>query len=618
MTSIHLEDVNNTFFSFGYIKEPADPGIIEKVRSLGKNVKIRPLDGFGYYYYTQPKYVDIAENDEMVWIKSGHTHDSQTLLSTADLIQSHALTSEGVNADLVCGNATIFGFMKHDPVCFIYRSLVSATPVYVHEDNETLICSDNMRVMVGLLDNPEFNEGILPMHFLYREVYGDKTYIRNVSQLTGGEQLSYQNGRIEKNLLRDFRHYVCPDQYKSFNPDTVEWFFQKFAGVIGLHLAGNGHGSATMLSGGIDSSLIQAAINDQPNEDFPSYSYIIDSPGFAYEVKHAQDASQALDTQHTFVRLSPERYAEGFVESTKILGEPMADDARSCFLLMADHISINNPGIDTLFHGGAAGSLHGGDGSRQLYQGDKYRHWPVSFLELMGSIAAPISHSKSYGAKNAAQVLGGIKDENSVENFLNASGMYTDLGLVERCFSPISVMEAFADRRDLEVRLLNSDVLVEKGGTLDLITSSQRMKILERAMGLFHGINYIHPYADEEIVAASFSFDPMQRYVHNHRPKPILTAALETHVPDFNTRIPKGWSGYGMQELFISMREGELSEMVRAIDRPGFLSQKDFADKIENPDWFTWSMFTLDLFKKHVLNGRYQICSQGELEIEAA
>lgn len=58
-----------------------------------------------------------------------------------------------------------------------------------------------------------------------------------------------------------------------------------------------------------------------------------------------------------------------------------------------------------------------------------------------------------------------------------------------------------------------------------------------------------------------------------------------------------------MQELFVAMREVELSEMVRAIDRPGFLSQKDFADKIENPDWFTWSMFTLDLFKKHVLNG---------------
>jgi hypothetical protein len=271
---------------------------------------------------------------------------------------------------------------------------------------------------------------------------------------------------------------------------------------------------------------------------------------------------------------------------------------------MADHISKNNSSIKHLFHGGAAGSLHGGNGSRPLHQGDKYRHWPVPLLELIGNIISPISHSKSYGARKAAVVLAGIKDENSADNFLNASGMYTDLDLVTRSFSPAAVVEAFASRRGLEERLLNSDVLVEKGSTLDLITSSQRMKVLERAMGLYHGITYLHPYADEEIVAASFAFDPMERYVHNHRPKPILTAALESHVPEFNTRIPKGWSGYGMQELFSAMREGELAEMVRSIERLGFLTQKDFAEKIENPDWFTWSMLNLDLFKKYVLSDR--------------
>ena len=114
--------------------------------------------------------------------------------------------------------------------------------------------------------------------------------------------------------------------------------------------------------------------------------------------------------------------------------------------------------------------------------------------------------------------------------------------------------------------MLDSSVLMEKGSTLNLITSSQRMKVLERAMGLFPGMSYFHPYADEEIVATSFAFDPKQRYMYNHRPKPILTAAIESHVLAFNTRIPKGWSGYGMRELFIAIREREFYEMVRAID----------------------------------------------------
>jgi hypothetical protein len=58
-----------------------------------------------------------------------------------------------------------------------------------------------------------------------------------------------------------------------------------------------------------------------------------------------------------------------------------------------------------------------------------------------------------------------------------------------------------------------------------------------------------------------------------------------------------------MQELFVAMRDGELSEMVHEIERPGFLSQDDFQMKIEDPDWFTWNLLNLDLFKKYVLNG---------------
>jgi hypothetical protein len=57
----------------------------------------------------------------------------------------------------------------------------------------------------------------------------------------------------------------------------------------------------------------------------------------------------------------------------------------------------------------------------------------------------------------------------------------------------------------------------------------------------------------------------------------------------------------GEETLFGWMRDGELSELVREIERPGFINQKDFEQKLENPDWFTWSMLTLDLFNKLVL-----------------
>lgn len=41
-------------------------------------------------------------------------------------------------------------------------------------------------------------------------------------------------------------------------------------------------------------------------------------------------------------------------------------------------------------------------------------------------------------------------------------------------------------------------------------------------------------------------------------------------------------------------------DMVRTIDRPGFMDRDDFENKLQNPDWFTWNLLTLDVFKKSI------------------
>jgi hypothetical protein len=72
-------------------------------------------------------------------------------------------------------------------------------------------------------------------------------------------------------------------------------------------------------------------------------------------------------------------------------------------------------------------------------------------------------------------------------------------------------------------------------------------------------------------------------------------------MPGSVTSQPKGWSGLGEQTLFSWMRDGELSGLVKNIERPGFMSKADFEQKLERPDWFTWNLLTMDVFKKEVL-----------------
>ena len=101
-------------------------------------------------------------------------------------------------------------------------------------------------------------------------------------------------------------------------------------------------------------------------------------------------------------------------------------------------------------------------------------------------------------------------------------------------------------------------------------------------------------------MAAPFRYDPRTRYVSGHRVKPLPSAALQSRIPTSVTRKPLGWSAIGA-DLWTWMREGEMRDLVQAIEHPSFLSGADFEHCLDHPAWFTWSLLTLDLFVKSVL-----------------
>jgi asparagine synthetase B (glutamine-hydrolysing) len=605
MPYINPDEVKNSYFVFGCVKDPTPPYLTEKIDST--KLKISPIGEYGYYFHNLPGYAQEFDTEEMVWIKFGHFHDGKTLLSMGEIIANGWVNPSGIQVDRIEGDGVLLGFSKHHPVFYIYRNLLSASAIYYSMTEDNFIAADNLGILSDFLPAPELNDDAIVQHFIYRQLNGRETYFKQIDTLLVGELINFGASGMKVGLVKPLQAITQHEsEQKPVTEETVEWFFNEFKQIVGLYLDGNLAASASMLSGGIDSSLVQAAINTQVNGEtrFPSLSFVIDSPGFAYEVDYAKEASQALNTNHTFVQLTPQSYAEGLINCTQILGEPLPDDVRFCFYLLADYIKSNNQNLKYLFHGGHADGLHGGSRGLRAVQGDKYSSWPAGLLSLAGTFLTPISQSKSYGAKTAANVLKSAKDISSPENYLNSSSVYTNWELVNKYFSQDLVQSAFDKKRNLEVYYLNSPYMVEKVSTLGLVTTGIRQRSLERTMGHFCGLEYIYPFGDEAIVKASYAFKPLDRYVQNHQVKPILKKVLVAQTKDIETKKPKGWSGYGMSELFASMRKGELSDMVQAIERPGFMEHSDFKQSVNQPDWFTWNMLTLDLFKKYVLNSK--------------
>jgi asparagine synthetase B (glutamine-hydrolysing) len=597
-----MDEIKQTFFIFGCIEEPTSSGLQGKINNFGPQLQIRQLDGFGYFFYTTPFYVDMFESDDMVWFKLGNVHDGKKLCSTHDMVENGWISRDGVRVDEFRGNATLVGYLKEEPQFFFYRNLFSSSGLQYWKDGKNLIVSDNLRLVSYFLNNPSLDESVLAQHFIYRNIFGPKTYVKDVRSLLGGEMISCIRGEIKVELKRDLSKFTGSAHKKPVNQETVDWFFNQLKTVMGIYLNGNERCSATMLSGGVDSSTMQAAINSQLEVDFqfPTYSFLIDTPSFNFEKEYAKDAARKLNTHHTFVKIKPEEFGAWLIKSISILGQPVPFDAPPAFLALTESIQVNNPEIQFLFHGGNADELLGISRSIKVVQGDKYRNWPVPILKLLASILRPLSQSKSYGAREAAFTLEAYQEKYSPDNFHNFSTT-CDWDLVKRSFSLAEIHRAVSVKHDLVNRYGSSDFLVEQLQMNEILTDGMNVPSLERQLGLASEREFVFPFGDDAIVETVFSFEPLERYTFGHRTKPLLKLALESQGSLGVINKPKGYSSIFNQDVIPWMRDGSLCELVREIDRPPFMSSEDFQSVIEEPDWYTWNLLTLDLFEKYGL-----------------
>jgi hypothetical protein len=345
---------------------------------------------------------------------------------------------------------------------------------------------------------------------------------------------------------------------------------------------------------------MQTAINSRPgvNFPFPTFSFLVDTPGFQFELEYAREASNLLSTEHTFLKVEPDLFRDWLVTSVSILGQPVHFDAPPSYYAIAKLLADEHPGLIYLFNGANADILTGNSRALELVQGDKYRAWPIWMLNVLAAVLKPFSRSKSFGAKSAAETLSSLEDPGSPDYIFNRSST-CDWDLVLSCFSRQEIEAAFKVNHDLLSSYSASNLIVEQRQLLSLLMDGMSTPSLERQLGLFCGREMLFPFCDDALLEAVFSFEPVDRYTHDYRVKPIMRMALESQIPSSVTRKPKGNSSVFQQAIVPWMKDGALKDLVQEIDRPGYISQSEFRRLQEDPDWFTWNMLTWDLFKKH-------------------
>lgn len=602
----NLKDRLGAFTIFGYTKKPEN--LLKRRLSERLGIVPRTVDfGNAGRFFFHTSYGDIAEMELVIVLKLGFVRSpTKSPLSAQQLLDGKIATPQRIDHDAIRGNALIACFSKTEAEFVAFKNLISLPQLYYWVSGDELIGSDNLRCLVAVLDRVELNEDILPFHFLFSHAPGTLTHFQNVQRLLPGQLLKWHEGNLNIRRVQDLRFPHTDLAVERVDPHSVTVLYQELKDVVGTYISeieNSGHGLGNLLSGGVDSSILQLIINERLSPTpARSFSFALTrAPSFEFEVEYARQASEILKAEHTFVELTPEDYPGLLVKATEILGQPVFSHEAPCKLALEEFLMEHVKDLHFFFTAQGADALFGLGVAKKLKVFDLFRRVPSSRLALAGAgrLLKPFT-GKSQTLLKGAEILSHPNDPHLFIAPTNMIGVYSNLDTARRFFGDATLRQVFEYKRSLEVQYLNSANYIEKVQVIDLLVDACEVQAQCGQLALANNHGQIYPFMDSDIIRMSFAFRPEIRYTRGLRTKPLLKDILEQRGLSTIARRPKGSTVFE-DDLYAWMHSGPLHEMVRDIDLPGFLSKADFEQLIEKPAPFLWNLLTFDIFQKRIL-----------------
>jgi asparagine synthase (glutamine-hydrolysing) len=509
----------------------------------------------------------------------------------AEEIRCHYLEHGTLAVDDLEGSFTLALLDSQAERVILYRNLIGAGMTYYHPSCDGLLFGGNLTEVLSLADRePGPNRDVLPAYFLFRCVPGRETLFRDVYRLLPGEQVSWDR----RGLTRQQRHTLGALRGEVIHTEEAVERTEATLTAVLADCAAHRPGVANLLSGGVDSTYLQAVLNNviPTSDELPaSYSISVDHPHTWMDTDYALTASQALGTRHTLIPANG-AYDAYLLDALATTGEPLNHVQSAYFghlarAMKADGVpaGLCGEGADSLFGLGMAEQLHNAGLMRRLLPARGLRSFAAGVASLVGR----------HRVADACRLAGSIDDFADLLHPVNRVASFSDWPSVEGCFGASSVAAAAADRRRLldlfEVPYQPQDRLHAAGFLGEAMDSAGLWSTLfQRA-----GVDLLCPFLDSRVVRLALNLSPEARF-RFRKPKDVLKRALARHV---GTRMAmRGKLGFG-QPVFEWLAPG--GQLAPLLDR---LAEHDFVDPGAlrrargKPNWFLYSLLVYDAWQR--------------------
>jgi asparagine synthetase B (glutamine-hydrolysing) len=601
---------NSTFGDFSVFGFTHDPVFLNQRLSvqLGITPQTFKIGSLGqFFFYTS--YGDVAESQEAIVFKLGFLRSTtKSPLNAQQLLEQKLVGPWSIKSEAFSGNGLVVSLSKTEPAFSAFQTLMAVPQLYYSLSDDGILCSDTLRCLVNLIPHCELNEAILPQHFLFRSVYGSSTYFRGVKRLIPGYYLKWEDRKTEIKLQRSLDAVSTEAQYIRNDVHAMNLLCESLQDVVGDYIEqveSTGQRLANLLSGGVDSSLIQFFMNAKPShQPSRSISFSIQVPAFEFEVEYAQQASQLLHTEHTFVDYTPQDYPDLLIRVVDILAQPPNLETEPGFLAVAKFIRAANWPERYFFTGQGGDTLFGGESAVKLKGLQVIRKIPFAVPLLRGLGAfLPLGTARSHMLLKGAEILACENDPDayvSPENEVCVYVLDENWDMIRRCFGDQALRQALAVRRNLIAKYSNSHHYLDKVYFIDLSTDLWELGVQRQRLFLAHRLEQASPFFDEDILKTALTFHPDMRYIKGFRYKHLLRRLLWQKINAPVAHKRKGPSTVN-DDLTAWMRSGPLRPLVEDIHRPGFMGKADFETIKQRSDYFLWPLLTFDIFCKRVI-----------------
>ncbi len=510
------------------------------------------------------------------------------LEAVAQELRCQYLENNDLAVDGLEGSFTLTLFDGQAGRVVLYRNLVGAGFTYYHAGRDGFRFGSNLAELVETSGvTPRENLLALPAFFLYRFVPGPETLFDGFFRVLPGEQVTW-DGRA---VARRQRHTFADLLGNRSPADSLEAVEETTARVL-TDCAAHRPDTANLLSGGVDSSYLQAVWNRVARQSRPrSFSLSVNHPRSLPDTEYALTAAETLRTNHRLVPADGP-YEDHLLDLLEATGEPPNHVQSAYFGHLARTMKASGvttglcgEGADSLFGLGLANQVHNARVARMLL--------PLGILRRSAASVGGLLNLDRVAA--TCRLADRINDFSDLEHPVNRVAAFADWPAVESCFGRAGIVEAAAGRQSLLDRLGVGDDPLDRMHAAGYLGEAADSASLWTTLFNAAGADLQCPFLDSRMLSLALNLPRSVRY-RFRRPKDLLKRALARHVGDEMAQRPK--LGFGQPVFEWLAPGGQLRHLTANLGRHEFVDPAALARSLRQPNWFLYSLLCYDLWHR--------------------